>query len=360
MRYILQVLWFQIKILCRDKALLVGSIGIATISLLVLGFMFPATVDQTLQLGIVDMDDSPTSRLLTECWQRVDQVDVTILDDAGEALISKRVHAVLEIPTGFGESLIEGVSTVSVFYLRSDAISESLSKSLVWGLTTQFIEALSGRQPVSSITLEPIGSAGTSMPYTDFLVPGLVGMMAFWTCLGTGPAILAWRQRGILDQVGLSGLSPVAFLLTQMIARLALSVSQTAIMLAVAKVVFGFGDSIKWIALPGVLLLVNSTYLAFGMAIASVVPRTESAWNLSVLITTPMVYLGGTYFRTDGLPVGLSLVAWLNPVTHANALLRSAMVGATWPLSSGLVILLLWLAGSLSLSAFVFKWSSHD
>ncbi len=308
-------------------------------------------------MNAVEMTDV---RKTYESYAALDGVEITVLPSVEEALLNGNTHAVLSIPEGFAESLGSGTPRLEVVYPQGDITSESLAKSLVWGLTLQFVESLTSSSPRVDIAILPGQLGEEPVSYTDYLTPGLVGMMAFWTCLGAGPAVLAWRQQGILDRIGLTRLCPIVFLSTQMIARLTLSIAQTAAMLGVAALVYGFGSRIRWLPFAGVLLLVNAVFLSLGMCIASLVPRTESAWSLSVLITTPLVYLGGTYFDIGSLPPGLSYLAAINPITHANTLLRYSLVGASGSIKATTGILAAWLAGCLAISAWRFRWTLNE
>lgn len=73
-----------------------------------------------------------------ESYAALDGVEITVLPSVEEALLNGNTHAVLSIPEGFAESLGSGTPRLEVVYPQGDITSESLAKSLVWGLTLQF------------------------------------------------------------------------------------------------------------------------------------------------------------------------------------------------------------------------------
>jgi ABC-2 type transport system permease protein len=137
--------------------------------------------------------------------------------------------------------------------------------------------------------------------YYDFLLAGLIAMGVMnLSIIGTAVAVTRFREQQILKRILATPLRPVKFLLAQIGARLALSLVQAAVILAVGVVGFGahvHGDPV-WIFLFAALG--NLVFINIGFAIAGRAKNVDAAQSLSQLITLPMLFLSGVFFTTGG------------------------------------------------------------
>ncbi|HKB49425.1 MAG TPA: hypothetical protein VKC57_17085, partial [Ktedonobacterales bacterium] len=56
------LLWSSVKMLVRNRTLLITSLGLAVISMLVFGWLFGANGASRLALGVVNEDAAPTAQ----------------------------------------------------------------------------------------------------------------------------------------------------------------------------------------------------------------------------------------------------------------------------------------------------------
>src|SRR5215510_9310559 len=102
------------------------------------------------------------------------------------------------------------------------------------------------RQPVS----------GAALRYVDWLFPGILGMNMMFSCLfGVGYVVLRYRKSGFLKRLHATPLSAFEFLSAQVLSRLGLILSITAILYVGISLIIGFRNagSTALLALVGVL-----------------------------------------------------------------------------------------------------------
>jgi ABC-2 type transport system permease protein len=87
------------------------------------------------------------------------------------------------------------------------------------------------------------------------------------------------------------------------------------------------------------------------------VPTARFAQPLGAAIFYPMLALSGLFFPVARMPLGLRVVAWSLPTTHAVTLMRGAFEGAAWSAQWGSVAALVAIfAVCLGLATRWFRW----
>ena len=143
---------------------------------------------------------------------------------------------------------------------------------------------------------------------------------------GLSTVMVDWRKRGILRRLKLTPMPLGEFLTSRVLASLVVTVMQVVVLLIFGRVVFGIHiASSAWVAIP-VALIGTLAFLAFGFFIGSVVANPETADAVSNAITTPMMFLSGTFFPVAALPAALAAVAKVLPLYYLADGLRKATV----------------------------------
>jgi lipooligosaccharide transport system permease protein len=105
---------------------------------------------------------------------------------------------------------------------------------------------------------------------------------------------------------------------------------------------FGLIDSYRILLALPVLFLLSWLFSCFGMFMTSVARNYDSFIYSTSGLIVPMSLLSGTYFPLEQLPTGLRYVAYLFPLTHAVAAVRTILYqGLTWMVLVHVLILLL-------------------
>jgi ABC-2 type transport system permease protein len=167
-----------------------------------------------------------------------------------------------------------------------------------------------------TVTLEASGVAAGDVSYYDFLLPGLVAMGVMnASIVGMAVAISRFREQKILRRILATPLAPIRFLSAQVGARLVLSVIQSALILAVGILVFGaeLQGSLLWLFV--LVTFANLIFLNLGFAAAGRAKNPDAAAGIANAIALPMMFLSGTFFPTETLPVIVQWIVKFLPLT---------------------------------------------
>ncbi len=348
-----------VNMLRRNTALLITSLGLALISIFVFGWLFGGNGSPKLQLGVVDQDNSAISAQLLDGLRKSDSLDVHTGSQSGEMQSLRDGHrgAVLIIPANFGQQLAQGRTTMPVYYDQSSPVVAANARMAVQNIVANLNSQLTN-QP-SPVTLQEEAVSVRDLRQIDWLTPGMLGMLLMWANLTVGVVLVEWRQQGILRRLAVTPLRPATLISAQMLGRLVVSLVQSAVLLAVAMLVFNVQIVGSWPALALTVTLGALALLSLGFIIGSFVKKPEVANTLSFLISFPMMFLAGTYFPTDSAPAFLTPLIKAMPLTYLNDALRQIVNnGANLAAVQGdLLVLAAWMVAGVLLATRAFRWS---
>src|SRR6266851_1396566 len=331
MTKIITLLRTNFIMLTRQRALIISSLGLAVISMLVFGFLFGGNGSVKTRIGVVDQDHSNISAQVASQLQKSNslQVYTGMYSEEQQALTNGYRDAVIVVPAGFGTKFVQGGAHLQVFYDQSNPVSTATTQLTVKAIIDGINSAVT-HQP-GPVTLDQQAVAVKDMREIDFITPGMIGMLLMWANLAVGIQLVNWREMGITKRLAATPLQPLAMISAQVVARLALSLIQGVILLALAAWIFNvhiYGN-IGLLAL--VVILGALTLLAIGFAIASFVKKSEAANSVLLLVSFPMMFLGGSYFDVNGAPGFLQPLIHAMPLYYLNDALRQVIYnGAGW------------------------------
>src|SRR5258708_7294845 len=259
-------------------------------------------------------------------------------------------------------------------YTRANTIHQStfiLKKTILARLQLLYDTRKPGRGPGTQLTgkqiVDGINSATTHQPGAltldqqaveakglreiDFITPGMLGILLMWANFAVGIQLVSWRELGITRRLAATPLKPISMISSQVVARLALSIVQTIILLALATWIFNVPIYGNLALLALVVVLGALTMLAIGFAVASFVKKTEAANSVILLVSFPMMFLGGSYFSTSGAPSFLQPVIHTLPLYYLNDALRQVIYsGASWgAIQTSMLVMMAWIVASMLL-----------
>src|SRR6266700_1127207 len=307
MKKILTLLYTTFIMLTRQRGLIISSLGLAIISMLVFGFLFGGSGSPKTLLGVVDQDHSTISAKIVSQLQKSDALQVYIgsNDEEQQALKEGHRNAIIVIPPGFGQQMVQGGAHLQVFYDQGNPVTTASTQLTVKAIVDGINRAVT-HQP-GPVTLDQQAVAAKDIRQIDIITPGMLGMLLMWANLAVGIELVNWREMGITKRLAATPLQPLAMISAQVLARLALSLIQ------------------------GIILL---------------------------LVSFPMMFLGGSYFDVNGAPSFLQPLIHAMPLYYLNEALRQVINnGAGWgSIQTGVLVMLAWIVASMLVVWRAFKW----
>ena len=201
---------------------------------------------------------------------------------------------------------------------------------------------------------------GAAIRYVDWVMPGLLGMnMMFSSLFGIGYVIVRYRKSGYLKRLNATPLTPLEFLLAQLLSRLVLIMLITVACFAGTDLFLDFRMEGSYLDLFLVTLLGSVCMIAMALTVAARVTSEELAGGLLNVLSWPMMVVSGVFFSLDAAPALVQRAADVFPLTHLLQAARAIMLdGATLgDLGYNLGVLGGMTAAFLAFGAGFFKWT---
>lgn len=193
--------------------------------------------------------------------------------------------------------------------------------------------------------------------YINFLTPGIIGMSIIFTAIFSGIEIIWDRQFGFLKEMMVAPISRLNIMIGRTLGGATVATLQGLIVLAIS-ILFGFRPASWGGILPValVMFLVALLFTSLGTMIASFLDDMQGFQLIMNFLIMPLFFLSGALFPLQGLPVALSIVARLDPLSYGIDAFRALLINTSYyGLSTDLVVLTIITAIFLWLGSYFFK-----
>jgi ABC-2 type transport system permease protein len=176
------------------------------------------------------------------------------------------------------------------------------------------------------------------------IVPGLLGVVLSMTLvMMTSLAMTREFERGTMESLLATPVRPIEVMVGKLAPYVAVGLIQAAVILTLARLLFGVPMEGGWGALSLGLLLFIVGSLALGFAISTVARNQLQAMQLSFFYMLPSILLSGFMFPFKGMPDWAQAIGAVIPVTHLLRIVRGALlkghgVAEMWPSLGALTI----------------------
>jgi ABC-2 type transport system permease protein len=155
--------------------------------------------------------------------------------------------------------------------------------------------------PAIEANVEPLTVGGTR--YIDFLIPGLIAMGVMMSCLwGISYGIIEKRSKKLLRRMIATPMRKSYFLLTMIGVRIALNVTESALLFIFAWLVFDITIQGNIAALLGIFIAGNISFAGIAIFVSSHTANTEIGNGLINVVVLPMMVLSGIFFSYHNFP----------------------------------------------------------
>ena len=334
-------------------------------------FAFGLTTDVTdIKVAVLDMDRTPQSRELTDAFSSSGYFQITEYlgspAQIADRLDRGRVRAVIHIPAGLAADRRAGrPAAVQIIADGTDSNTTSIilgyaNQILAGRIQPQLIEAMTQQtgRPPARVEFATRAWYNANLESRYYFVPGLIAVMILViSMILTSVAIVREREVGTIEQVMVTPITTLEFILGKTIPYALISYVIMTMMLALAMLIFGVriqGSTALLYGLTGIYILGN-----LGLALfISVTARTQQQAVLTVfMLMMPCVLLSGFLFPVQNMPEVIQYATWLNPMRWYIDIMRGVVIKGTgvdvlWPAITAQSLLAL---GFMTLAASRFK-----
>ncbi|MQY30058.1 ABC transporter permease [Nocardia aurantia] len=182
-----------------------------------------------------------------------------------------------------------------------------------------------------------------SLPYLDFLAPGIIAQSALFIAIFYGIQIIWDRDAGILNKLMVTPTPRSALIAGKCFAAGVRSVAQVLI-IVVLSLVMGVHMTLNPLKLLGAVVAVMlgaSFFACLSMTIAGLVGQRDRLMGIGQAITMPLFFASNALYPLDLMPGWLRVISHVNPLSYEVEMLRGLLVGAGYRLWLDLGVLVL-------------------
>ncbi|MHB1609739.1 MAG: ABC transporter permease [Acidiferrobacter thiooxydans] len=342
----------------RDRWAMFRLIVPLLVQMLVFGYAATFTVHHV-ATAVLDLDQSRASRGLISrivATSRFDVVDVArssrqITHDIndGSATVAIVIHA------GFARELADGQGAPLQVILDGTNSNTAL---IALGYLGQIVSQYSAQQ-ASAVTLAPTlarappqGIRLETQPWFNeglndrwFFIPGVIGTLTLMQVVSlTAFAIVREREVGTLEQIMVSPIRPVEFILGKTVPFFLIGLGDIVLISILGILWF----HVPFLGNPFVMLLNASLFLlatlGMGLLLSTFSRTQQQAFALNFFFVNPFFILSGFAFPIASMPKALQWFTLINPLRYFLVVIRAIFlkgVGlrALWPDSLAMALL---------------------
>ena len=301
--------------------------------------------------AVLDLDHSQESRELISRFDysgrfRIVETAKTPAEIRRAIDQSDAVVAIV-IQAGFAEELRKGVSAPAQIIVdgtnsNTALIALTYVSQIVSAYAQEMAQDLSRRlhpvqPPPPTVTLEPRPWYNVDYNSRWFYVPGVIATLTLVMVVNlTSFAIVREREVGTLEQIMVTPIRPLEFILGKMIPFFFVGLALTV----VVAVVGTFWFQIPFVGNPFVLLLGTSLYLlsvlGIGLLISTVCMTQQQAFATNFFVINPAFILSGFSFPIASMPAFMQWLSTINPMTYYLVVIRGTFLkgvglAVLWP-----------------------------
>src|SRR5438105_4610730 len=342
----------------RDRGTLFFALLVPVLELVLFGVIDMNA--KNIPTAVLDLSQTQESRRLLEQFDATGYLRITQYVQSRtqlqHAIVAGQAQVAIEIPPDYARNLAGGrQADVLVAIDGSDSTVASQALAAANGVVLQNAIAaiLEKTHATPPIEVHPLMMFNPDMRSANLLIPGLIAiLLTFSGTILSAFAIVKERERGTLEQLMVTPVSPLAVVVGKLLPYLGLAYLQLLLILFLMRFLF----SVPIHGSLTLLLLLSPVYLlallSVGLLVSSRAKSQMEAMQRAMGIMLPSVLLSGYIFPIASLPLPLRVVSYVLPATHFIRISRGIVIrGASFfdlwePVAALLVISAVLIAAS--------------
>jgi ABC-2 type transport system permease protein len=337
---ILTILRKEFRSVLRDPRMRMVIIGLPIIQTMIFGYAVTLDV-RHVSLAVVDHDGTPASRALVARFTGsayFDAIAHTQDEDHARQLVdSATAAAILQINAGYEENIRAGRPTpVQLIVDGSDSntarfvVNYSAQIAAAANAELVLAQALrrSGRTVTTgSVDLQPRAWFNADLESRNYFVPGIIAMLVMLIGLMlTSMSIVREKEAGTIEQIMVTPIRPVEFILGKCAPFVAIGFLNTAMVSAVG--LFWFQIPLRGsfaLLFLGTALFLLST-LGIGLFISTVSETQQQAMMTTFFFFFPAMLFSGFIFPIPNMPDFFQWLSLLDPLRYILVIIRGVFL----------------------------------
>ena len=315
--------------------------------------------------AVLDLDHSQESRELISHFAASGRFQIVETArtpaDIRKAIDRSDAAVAIIIQAGFTEQLRKGASApAQVIVDGTNSNTALIALSYVGQIVSNYADSMrqdmsrrmhAGQRPSPTVTLEPRPWFNLDYNSRWFFVPGVIATLTLVMIVNlTSFAVVREREVGTLEQIMVTPIRPLEFIIGKTIPFFFVGLAMTALIAVAGTLWF----QIPFVGNPFVLLLGTSLYLlsvlGIGLLISTICFTQQQAFATNFFVVNPVFILSGFSFPIASMPPLMQWLSTINPMTYYLVVIRGTFlkgVGLTvlWPQMLALAALGLILLG---------------
>ena len=324
----------ELRILSRSKGVLFWTLLFPVMLILIFGAIFSGIGEMEYELFVQDLDQSEASAQFLDSLESTGLITITkvnITSDVDTYIKEENIKRLLIIPEDFSEVIYlaqvmndyNHSVNLTFHYDQSEQSNQAVSSIISSVLRQMNMQVTDGKTVISMTGVETISG---EFSFIDFFLPGMIGFTIMQTCIyGSIERNTKYRKDGILRKMLTTPITRTEWIVSKMLYQMFLSFISAVLIIAIGIIVYQLNIVID---VYFFILVISTSFLftGMGMVVGRFVKDEESAGMAGGVITFPMMFLAGTFFALDEMPLVLQYVARVLPLYYVNEGFRNSMI----------------------------------
>jgi ABC-2 type transport system permease protein len=315
----------------RDRGALAFALGLPIIQLVFFGFAIDTNI-RRIPTAVFDEDGTQQSRQLIDTFVNSDAFHIARVvrseSEMYRMMQAGDVKTAIRIPWDYSRRVAQG-QTASILVLvdGSDSSISSYAVNVSNGLMLQEAMRQSGLGTQLPVDVRPsvLFNPGSRSP--NFFVPGMIAVVLQMMLITlTALSVVRERERGTLEQLSLTPVTPLALMTGKMLPYGVLGFVELCAILVIMRLVFDVpvnGSPLLLLILSIPFLI---TALGLGLLISTKARSQAEAFQMSVGTLLPSVFLSGYIFLIENMPGVFQVISHAVPATYYIRILRGVIL----------------------------------
>jgi len=301
--------------------------------------------------AVLDLDHSQESRELISRFSFSGRFNIVKIartpKDIRAAIDRSEASVAIVIQAGFAENLRKGQSApAQIIVDGTNSNTALIALGYVNEIVATYAQDMAqdlarrlhaGEPPPPEVTIEPRPWFNPDYNSRWFFVPGVIATLTLVMVVNlTSFAVVREREVGTLEQIMVTPIRPLEFILGKTIPFFCVGLAMTALVAGAGTLWF----EIPFVGNPFVLLIGTSLYLlsvlGTGLLISTVCSTQQQAFATNFFVINPLFILSGFSFPISSMPQVMQWLSAINPMTYYLVVIRGTFLkgvglNVLWP-----------------------------